>query len=149
MCHPTNLTEHPPNMGYLSLIRSQHNDLVPSLGGFGSGLLTPYISRKGTQSWLLVLLQASISWTPSLGWGLTSRKKARSALCIIQKPRADPRAPRWSVGCQLSWGPRDIRPACPPVFSCPLSPVMLEPVGIAWELPYARSHARCWLNPLI
>lgn len=87
----------------------------------------------------------------SRGWsgGLTEKKKAKSALCTVEKPRAGRGAPQMECGCQLPWGPGDTGPACPPVLSCPRSPVMLEPVSIAQELPCARSHARCWLNPLI
>lgn len=49
---------------------------------------------------------------------------------------------------QAAMGPW--RQACLPSSSLLSSEsVMLEPVSMAREPPYARSHAGCWLNPLI
>lgn len=39
--------------------------------------------------------------------------------------------------------PAALGSTCPLVLSCPLSPVMLEPISMTYALPCARSHARC------
>ena len=73
-----------------------------------------------------------------------------SALCTIPNPRAGPGAPQMECGAPASLGSQR-HCACPPSISShlPFDPVMLEPAGITLVLPYAWSHARCWLNPLI
>lgn len=124
MCHPTDLTEHPPRTAHSSLMKSRHHplqshhDLICSLPPSEAGLRppNPLNVEKENLKWFLELAKAPIFWAQRPGWGPDCKEE--SEIRFVQSIKAE--GCGGSAGCKLPWGPGG-RPACPPVLSCPRS----------------------------